>query len=108
MGGAWYSSIFTHYYPTDWKKDIQMDEIHYAVPPHWRQEPDYETDHVKLVMSGTSMKEPECENVWCGLENSVKWYGPAIEGEIITTGWKNSTVVKEEVQEELTTQTSFL
>lgn len=100
--GSWYSSIFIHYYPTYWKKEIQSDEIHYSVPAHWSKEPEWETDHVKLVMSGTSMKEPDCEHVWCGLENSVKWYGPAIEGEVITTGWKNtSKVVEEEVHEEL-------
>jgi hypothetical protein len=100
--GSWYSSLFIHYYPTDWKKEIQMNEIHYAVPPHWSQEPEWDTDYVKLVMSGTSMKESDCENVWCGLENSVKWHGPAIEGEVITTGWTNtSKVVEDEAHEEL-------
>ena len=37
-------------------------------------------------MVGTSLKEPGCEHVWCALKDSVKWYGPAIEGKVITTG----------------------
>jgi len=24
-----------------------------------------------------AMKEPGCEDAWCGLKDSVKWYGPA-------------------------------
>lgn len=38
-------------------------------------------------MVGTSMKEPDCEDVWCNLKDTVKWRGPAIAGEVITTGW---------------------
>lgn len=86
--GSWYSSIFVHYYPVGWDQDKQQLEIHYAVPPHWSDEAELETDHEMLEMVGTSMKEPECAHVWCGLANSVKWYGPAIEGKVITTGWK--------------------
>lgn len=37
-------------------------------------------------MVGTSLKEPGCDHVWCGLKDSVKWYGPAIEGKVITAG----------------------
>lgn len=88
--GSWYSSIFVHYYPKyNWDKEHRTLEAHYAVPPHWHEEPTppYDDDLEQLVMVGTSMKEPECENLWCGLKDSVKWYGPAIEGEVITTGW---------------------
>lgn len=85
--GSWYSSIFAHYYPVGWDKDSVSNEVHYAVPPHWGAEPPEESSEEKLVMVGTSMKEPECENVWCTLEKSIKWRGPATFGEVITTGW---------------------
>jgi len=86
--GSWYSSIFVHYYPVGWDVDKRMSEVHYAVPPHWINKPPEETDQDKLVMVGTSMKEPDCENVWCSLKNTVKWRGPAIDGEVISAGWK--------------------
>lgn len=89
--GSWYSSIFVHYYPVGWKEKDVEKEVHYAIPPHWSKDAQWETDHDKLVMSGTSFKEPDCKNVWCALENSVKWRGPAIEGEVITTGWEPSS-----------------
>ena len=84
--GSWYSSLFVHYYPVGWDTQKQTHEIHYAVPRHWKKEPEWETSEYKLAMVGTSMKEPECEDVWCRLEDSVKWFGPAKEGEIISTG----------------------
>merc|ERR1712038_380027 len=87
--GSWYSSIFVHYYPVGWDTKNRKLEMDYAVPPHWGEEPEYETNHYFLEMVGTSMKEPQCENVWCATTNSVKWKGPAIEGQVITTGWEN-------------------
>lgn len=97
--GSWYSSIFVHYYPKDeaWKKADQHLEAHYAVPAHWREEKEVDDELEELVMVGTSMKEPGCENRWCGLGNSVKWYGPGIEGKVITTGWS----IDDEDDEEL-------
>ena len=98
--GSWYSSIFVHYYPKfDWVGPDRNKETHYAIPKHWGERPaDTYADNLEdLVMVGTSMKEPKCEDVWCGLKDSVKWYGPAIEGEIITTGW----TAKDEEEEEL-------
>jgi hypothetical protein len=86
--GSWYSSIFVHYYPVGWNKIDRSAEIHYSVPPIWSNAAEWETDHYKLVMAGTSMKEPDCKHVWCALEDSVKWRGPAIEGEVISAGWK--------------------
>lgn len=97
--GSWYSSIFVHYHPkNDWSKDQVRLEPHYAVPPNWHEEPTppYEDGLEALVMVGTSMKEPECENQWCGLKDTVKWYGPAIEGEVITTGWTPKMNEREE------------
>jgi len=32
------------------------------------------------------MKEPTCKDNWCALQNSVKWFGPAKYGEVLTTG----------------------
>lgn len=85
--GSWYSSIFVHYYPKHgWRKDQEL-EIHYAVPPHWGEVKPATPGLEKLVMSGTSMYEPECPDRWCGTKNTVKWYGPAKEGVVITTGY---------------------
>jgi hypothetical protein len=98
--GSWYSSIFVHYSPVGWEKDKVSSEVHYAVPKHWSDNPSDGTTENKLEMLGTSMKEPECENVWCGLKNTVKWNGPAIQGEIITTGWI-PTSEKSDKEEEL-------
>jgi hypothetical protein len=88
--GSWYSSIFVHYYPShDWDGDKNL-ESHYAVPGNWNEIPEDDPNDglEELEVVGTSLKEPSCENVWCGLQNSVKWQGPAEEGEVITTGWK--------------------
>jgi hypothetical protein len=30
-----------------------------------------------MVYVGMSVKEPGCEDAWCGLKDAVKWYGPA-------------------------------
>jgi hypothetical protein len=103
--GSWYSSIFVHYYPVGWDGAERVMETHYAVPPFWSRDPVFEEkddneeeDYVEeLVMVGTSMKEPECENVWCALKDSVKWYGPGIEGVTITTGYDRSTLSQEEL-----------
>ncbi len=88
--GSWYSSIFVHYSPVGYNKDPEAKESIYAVPPHWKsKEPEFETDQPQLKMVGTSMKEPSCPNVWCRSQNTVKWYGPAKEGEVISTGSPN-------------------
>ncbi len=89
--GSWYSSIFVHYYPVGWDTKNRKDELHYAVPSHWKEPAEWETNFNTLEMVGTSMKEPDCVNVWCASNNSVKWYGPAIEGQVITTGWTNNS-----------------
>ena len=77
---------------TQFSSSIKMLENHYAVPPHWGEDRDPALtsagdDLEELVMVGTSMKEPACENQWCGLKDSVKWNGPGIEGGVITLGW---------------------
>jgi len=47
-------------------------------------------------MVGTSIKEPECEHTWCGLSNSVKYFGPATFGEVITTSGVSRIAIQNE------------
>jgi len=87
--GSWYSSIFVHYYPKGWDHDGVMMESHYAVPKHWSHVtvPEDEDDLENLIMVGTSMKEPECEDVWCAAKNTVKLQGPAPGfGKVLSSG----------------------
>jgi len=104
FSGSWYTSVFTHYYPAsaEWKNTDRTLESHYAVPPIWDHSPrrSYHNEYMryqrdydknigsKLQMIGTSMKEPDCVDSWCALSNSVKYFGPAISNEILTTGSK--------------------
>lgn len=79
--GSWYTSVFVHYYPTEGWMDIDHDrEVHYSVPPIWSEPPPTERKHPRLEMIGTAMREPDCKNDWCRLENSIKWGGPAVHG----------------------------
>ena len=88
--GRWYSSLFTHYYPVDWKaEEIEMD-THYRVPPDWtdvparkvvgettkKEEGGGEELLPTLVVMETSFSEPECEYGWCGMKNTLKWERP--------------------------------
>ena len=82
--GSWYTSVFVHFYPEGWDQKKSMEELHYSIPPHWSAEPT-PSDEPRAVMVGTSMMEPDCVHVWCGLADSVKWKGPGIEGEVLTT-----------------------
>jgi len=83
--GKWYSSLFVHFYPVGWEKKQQSLEVHYAVPPIWSRSLGPKEGLDRLEMVGTSMKEPDCEHKWCALKDSVKWYGPAKEGKLIST-----------------------
>lgn len=97
FNGSWYTSVFTHYRPDtdEWRNTDQLLESHYAVPPIWSDRDssylsNYEQrtgEKIKspLVMVGTSMKEPACEHNWCALENSVKYSGPTVYGEVLST-----------------------
>jgi hypothetical protein len=79
--GQWYSSLFTHYYPVDWRaEEIEMD-THYRVPPDWTDVPTKEEEGddellPTLVVMETSFSEPECEYGWCGMRNTLKWERP--------------------------------
>lgn len=101
--GSYYASIFMHYRPVDFDTSGISDEIHYAVPAHWRETAPPKEGLDDLVMVGTSFKEPNCKNLLCALdeespqsEHTVNWYGPAIKGKIITTGWDPKTLTPPE------------
>eukprot|EP00560_Eucampia_antarctica_P007149 CAMPEP_0197823968 /NCGR_PEP_ID=MMETSP1437-20131217/1285_1 /TAXON_ID=49252 ORGANISM="Eucampia antarctica, Strain CCMP1452" /NCGR_SAMPLE_ID=MMETSP1437 /ASSEMBLY_ACC=CAM_ASM_001096 /LENGTH=294 /DNA_ID=CAMNT_0043423407 /DNA_START=211 /DNA_END=1095 /DNA_ORIENTATION=+ len=78
FNGSWYTSVFTHYYPTDWDAQKTNLETHFRVPPGWNYVPEHPDPNLdKLVVIGTSVKEPDCEHQWCALKNSTKWYAAA-------------------------------
>lgn len=81
--GQWYSSLFVHFYPSYWDKQTKALESHYAVPPHWSESIPRRPHVEELVMVGTSMKEPDCDDKWCS--KNVVWSGPAKEGKVIST-----------------------
>lgn len=90
--GSYYASIFLHYRPVDYGEFEK--EQHYAVPGHWRQTKPSMDGLEELVVKGTGMKEPQCKNLLCSLDENneqskytVSWTGPAIKGQIVTNGW---------------------
>lgn len=89
FNGSWYSSLFVHYRPVEWNLEAADLETHYAIPSHWYKPEPLDPRLEEMVMVGTSMKEPECPEEWCGTKDSVKWYGPGIEGKVISTGFKD-------------------
>jgi hypothetical protein len=90
FNGSWYSSLFVHYYPAkDWIPNNRDWEAHYAVPVHWKVPKLVDSNLDRLEMKGTSYIEPDCPDEWCNSLNTVKWYGPAKEGVIMTTGYKD-------------------
>jgi hypothetical protein len=82
------SSLFVHYYPADHDQQQAELNIHYSIPPHWHTAVEQDPGLEELVMVGTSMTEPECPEGWCGLKDTVKWFGPGKEGVTISTGYK--------------------
>ena len=77
--GKWYSSLFTHYYPTDYDAEKVNLDTHYRIPPTWSDDPnDEETIEglEKLVVTSTSFKEPECEHDWCAMKHTIKSRSP--------------------------------
>ena len=88
FNGSWYSSLFVHYRPVDWNHHSIDLESHYAVPPHWGTAKPPDPNLEEITLAGTAMLEKACPHDWCGTKNTVKWSGPAIEGKVITTGFK--------------------
>jgi hypothetical protein len=74
--GDYYSSIFTHYSPLeDWDGEREFERV----PEHYERAVRLPRgDKTEYITSdGTSVVEPSCDNGWCNLKDSVKWYGPA-------------------------------
>jgi hypothetical protein len=95
-----------HYRPANFDRNSN-DEIHYAVPEHWRQVKPLKEGIDELVMVGTSFKEPNCKNLLCSLdetnaqsEHLVTWHGPAPRGKIVTAGWDPVTMTPPKEWEE--------
>ena len=62
-------------------------ESHFAVPPHWNEDYPKSDDVDPLFVVGTTFKEPECPELWCNLNKSVKWQGPAPDGVVVSVGY---------------------
>jgi hypothetical protein len=106
FNGSWYSSVFVHYYPTYGWYDINHKlEAHYAVPPIWNQPPKKspkQQQHNRLVMKGTSLKEPDCTpDDWCRLATSIKWSGPGQEGYIVAPNGEKNPFLPSTMKDEL-------
>jgi hypothetical protein len=86
--GSWYSSVFVHYYPKDpeWMEIEHDMEAHFAIPPDWANEPGWENALPEVEVIGTSLREPECTDNWCQLEDAVRWQGPAEFDYVMTSG----------------------
>lgn len=91
FNGAWYTSVFVHYYPKEGWKEIDHDlEAHYAIPPHWNINPVGKLTQPKLEMIETSFAEPECPHSWCRTQDTIQWSGPAEHGFIIHPNQKRA------------------
>ena len=102
--GEWYTSIFVHYYPR--QMDYQALDVHYRVPPHWRES--VETEPVDTFeMIDTFCKEPKCHDEWCALQESVVVRGPGPGyGQVLTANGivKELGIPKEDSSEASTDQ----
>lgn len=88
--GTWYTSLFIHFYPSDWKRAYNSLDIHYRIPPDWNKVLPPKHGLEKLVMAETSAYEPECEDTWCALNKPavLQWdvrgqFGKTISGDSI-------------------------
>ena len=81
-------SLFIHYYPADWNRIYDSLDVHYRIPPEWNKVYPPKPGLEKLVMEGTSAIEPECEDTWCTLNNTIMWdvrgeFGKYVSGDNI-------------------------
>jgi hypothetical protein len=83
LNGSWYSSVFVHYHPAEgWLgKDID-EEASWTVAPGWEEQLliEHTLNVPRMQLFETGFTEPDCEHQWCGLQNSIKWGGPAEAG----------------------------
>lgn len=97
FNGSAYSSLFIHYYPStpEWMQTNRHHEGHFAIPQKWAAPmPEEEKVATPLVMLGTSFKEPSCPDAWCRGQNTIKWYGPAKDGVIMTAAVEDGGVTE--------------
>lgn len=106
LNGSWYSSIFVHYYPEKWQEVNHELEVHYSIPPIWSRDPVGEPQHPQLEMVETSMKNPNCPDEWCGVENTVKWSGPGEKGYYIRPDFTKVPFHPRSIYEEESSTTS--
>lgn len=101
--GDYYSSLFTHYSPTeDWYNPRAYAASHLpeGVEEKWELD---DGDIVPAETDGTLFWEPSCEHGYCGLKNTIKWYGPAPGyGKILSADGKVNEL------EGIPSETSFL
>ena len=78
FNGKWYCSIFLHYKPEGWDGEKRMLDAHYRVPPGWYEDNSAENtiyakdkrDYLEII--STNFNEPNCEDGFCGLDESLK------------------------------------
>lgn len=79
--GDFYSSLFLHYHPKEWDNNERLLNVHYRIPSSniWAEAAalnEY-NDHInEMSLKSLCMKEAGCEDEWCRLNNTLKWYGP--------------------------------
>jgi len=79
FNGSWYTSVFVHFYPVGHKEAHNPNDKLYAMPYNRDAEPE-EHDQIPFDMDGTTFDEPTCPDRWCGIQDSIKWKGPAEHG----------------------------
>jgi hypothetical protein len=75
--GEWYTSLFVHYYPTLLQAEEMELDTHYRVPPHWMESVITSPEEDDFEIVSTFIRELNCPDEWCALENSQKLHGPA-------------------------------
>jgi len=86
FNGAWYSSLFIHYFPTWWDGEKVHSDSTYRIPPTWNELIPRNNDDDALIVRGTSLLQPECEHSWCALKDAKQWRGPVEEGQVLSVG----------------------
>uniref|UniRef100_A0A7S4IRW5 Uncharacterized protein n=1 Tax=Odontella aurita TaxID=265563 RepID=A0A7S4IRW5_9STRA len=93
FSGSWYSSLFTHYMPSNWDGDKIWMDAQYRIPPTWMHQTRHENGEDELAVVETSFHEPGCKNNWCALKDSLKWRGPAEGvGKVLSRGNATTTL----------------
>jgi len=94
FNGAWYTSLFLHYYPVGWDGEKLHLDTHHRIPPNWDdiKKTSFENDVEDAVVLEVSFYEPSCKDQWCALQNAKRWDGPGEEGKVLTSAGKVTTL----------------